>query len=74
MNRQRRLTYTERLVLDLLREQPEISYTNMSAELFIDRTSALTAVQRLEKRSLISKVPGRGKVPNRYVTCDEAAQ
>ena len=61
-----RLSYVQREVLALLRTQPAISYTDISAELEIDRSSALIAIRQLERKQRIVKRLGRGRLPNFY--------
>lgn len=62
-----RLTPLQRDVFDLISERGSISYTDIAAELYIARMSAMTAIRQLELEHLIEKVVGHGRVPNRYV-------
>ena len=55
------------LDLDLICQRGSISYTDIAAELYIARMSAMTAIRQLELEQLIEKVVGHGRVPNRYV-------
>ena len=62
-----RLTPLQRDVFDLISQRGSISYTDIAAELYIARMSAMTAIRQLELEQLIEKVVGHGRVPNRYV-------
>jgi DNA-binding MarR family transcriptional regulator len=62
-----RLTPLQRDVFDLISERGSISYTDIAAELYIARMSAMTAIRQLELEQLIEKVVGHGRMPNRYV-------
>lgn len=67
-----RLTPAQREVFELISERGAISYTDIAAELYIDRDTAIVAVRQLENERLIVKTPGRGRVPNRYSMCEVA--
>ena len=62
-----RLTYTQRLVLDVLRSNPHISYDGLAEQAEIDRQTAMQAIRRLVRLYRVVMVSGRGRVPNRYL-------
>ena len=68
-----RLTPLQRDVFDLICERGSISYTDIAAELYIARMSAMTAIRQLQLEQLIEKVVGHGRVPNRYVVKEAQA-
>lgn len=61
-----RLSRTERDVLALLTSQPSLSYNDLAAMLYRDRSTVISVVRRLEARQLVAKTPGRGQLPNSY--------
>src|SRR4051812_34455251 len=65
-----RLTYIQRLVLEVLRATPQISYDGMAEHAEIDRQTAMQAVRRLTRLYRVVNLDGRGRLPNRYLTTD----
>lgn len=62
-----RLTPIQREVFALIAERGQLSYTDMAAELYVHRDSVITAIRQLEIEQVIEKIPGHGRVPNRYI-------
>jgi DNA-binding MarR family transcriptional regulator len=62
----RRLSYIQQQVLALLTKHHSISYTDIAAELDVDRSSVMIAVKQLQLREKIEKLPGKGRIPNTY--------
>ena len=65
-----RLTHTQRLVLDVLRSNPQISYDGLAEQAEIDRRTAMQAIRRLVRFYRVVMVSGRGRVPNRYLVTE----
>lgn len=57
-------------IIELLQQQPCISYDSISAALDIDYKTAINIIRRLEAQQRLVKVAGRGPKPNRYVLYD----
>ncbi len=63
-----RLNRTAREILRLLSTSPakHLSYNDIAIQLYVDRSTVITAVRRLEREKLIIKNLGRGQIPNSY--------
>jgi predicted ArsR family transcriptional regulator len=68
--RSNRLTHAQRLVMELIRNHPTISYDEIAARLQIDRNTAIRAVVRLILERRVVKIAGAGRQPNRYLATD----
>lgn len=67
MRRQRRFSYIQRRVLECIRQCNQQSYEDMAATIECDRSSVIIAVKCLQQRGTVEKIPGRGRLPNRYL-------
>lgn len=65
-----RLKHTQRIVLDVLRANPQISYDGLAEQAEIDRRTAIQAVRQLTRAYRIVKLIGQGRLPNRYLVTD----
>ena len=76
MRRSNRLVRSLDLVLEVVQENSQISYDNICMELAgagtpLDRWTVIQAVGVLERRRKIVRVPGAGRVPNRYISTEK---
>jgi hypothetical protein len=63
-----KLSFATRQVSQFLEEsgQQGVSFDTIAAHCFIERRTAIIAVQRLVGQGRFVKIPGSGRVPNRY--------